>query len=97
MTMPVSGPADEMHANPDVEAGEYVLGTLTPARQRELVARLPHDSALREQIQALPRFQAATGAPPTEQLANRSRKLSPAQAPQALGQLLDRGHLAAAR
>jgi anti-sigma-K factor RskA len=52
MTTPVPGPADEMDANPDVEAGEYVLGTLTPARQRELVARLPHDSALREQIQA---------------------------------------------
>ena len=52
MNTPVPGPAGDLDADPDVEAGEYVLGTLAPARQRELVARLPHDSALREKIQA---------------------------------------------
>ena len=50
MSTPASTPGDEREER-DALAGDYVLGTLSAARRRDIEQRLPQDAALRTAVQ----------------------------------------------
>lgn len=77
-----------------VLAGEYVLGTLTPAERREVEARLAHDPALRDAVAAWEqRFEPLLSlvepvAPPAHLWQRIARSLGPSQPAAAPAQAL---------